>query len=196
MRRFQRCCCRAQADRVGTRRSEGDTHVGACRARNAGAGCLQIHQKSAVALAVALEFIATVYSSAPLMPTVSVARYCWRHWHPMHRSPQPVRCVNHLVVTVNRWCAGFAVAAVMVCPALAPIWNCAVPKVPSNNFWPLNSVVWEMRSRLRNQLRDFLVQRLAVTCAVGRIGRLQPIRGHVAKWRWLHHCAFGLPAPG
>ena len=39
-----------------------------------------------------------------------------------------------------------AVAATMVWLALAPIWNCAVPKVPSSSFWPLNSVLWAMRS--------------------------------------------------
>src|SRR3989344_4519407 len=39
-----------------------------------------------------------------------------------------------------------AVAATMVWLAFAPTWNCCVPKVPSSNFWPLNSVVCEIRS--------------------------------------------------
>src|SRR3990167_2313729 len=38
------------------------------------------------------------------------------------------------------------VAATMVWLALAPTWNCCVPKLPSSSLEPLNSVVCEMRS--------------------------------------------------
>ena len=39
-----------------------------------------------------------------------------------------------------------AVAATMVWLALAPTWNCCVPKAPSSSLVPLNSVVCEIRS--------------------------------------------------
>src|SRR5262245_42650927 len=103
---------------------------------------------SATVLAVAFAATATdALPAAPLMVMVSAVM-------PLVPKPLVVAVVPMvaLAAVLTFWLLPYtlvralAVAATMVWLALAPIWNWAVPKVPSSRRWPLNSVLVEMRS--------------------------------------------------